>query len=320
VALHLVTPGPTRLDRDAASVRRATLADLPAAFADAAAGLPSSAVVIVNARGGNDAIASLLAAPEGGSAPQYARLLFLDSGTNPAGAILMGLAPGWLPGPVRSDAASRAAFHSLWGAPPPEPLDGASGEAPSAGGAPALLGRVKEGEGLLLVNGLVPHTWSDPEAILRAARAASFVALWDFRPSALSTQADVLFPARSYVETAGTTFTPDLRIQRLVEAVRAPEGVPSLASTLAAVSRRLGTLLETSPGALFREMRAAVPALAGLTPASVGRRGARLDLGRLGELPSREAGAVSSPGTGRAGASPGARLGVVGAGIEGREE
>jgi NADH-quinone oxidoreductase subunit G len=113
------------------------------------------------------------------------------------GALEAGALPGLLPGgrPVSDDAA-RAQVAAAWH------VD----ELPSATGrdADGILAAAADGSlGALLVGGIEPGDFADPDAVLAALDAAGFVVSLELRHSDVTERADVVFPVAPTTQKSG---------------------------------------------------------------------------------------------------------------------
>ncbi|MCV7053213.1 molybdopterin-dependent oxidoreductase, partial [Mycobacterium heidelbergense] len=113
------------------------------------------------------------------------------------GALEAGALPTLLPGgrPVADDAA-RAQVAEAWN------VD----ELPSATGrdADGILAAAADGSlGALLVGGVEPGDFADPDAVLAALDAAGFVVSLELRHSAVTERADVVFPVAPTTQKSG---------------------------------------------------------------------------------------------------------------------
>jgi NADH-quinone oxidoreductase subunit G len=126
-----------------------------------------------------------------------ARLAWVPRRAGERGALEAGALPGLLPGgrPVADDAA-RAQVAAAWS------VD----ELPSAVGRDAdnILAAAAHGSlGALLVGGIEPGDFADPDAVLAALDAAGFVVSLELRRSAVTERADVVFPVASTTQKSG---------------------------------------------------------------------------------------------------------------------
>jgi NADH-quinone oxidoreductase subunit G len=126
-----------------------------------------------------------------------ARLAWVPRRAGERGALEAGALPGLLPGgrPVSDDAA-RAQVAAAWH------VD----ELPSAAGrdADGILAAATDGSlGALLVGGIEPGDFADPEAVLAALDAAGFVVSLELRHSAVTERADVVFPVAPTTQKSG---------------------------------------------------------------------------------------------------------------------
>jgi NADH-quinone oxidoreductase subunit G len=126
-----------------------------------------------------------------------ARLAWVPRRAGERGALEAGALPGLLPGgrPV-SDEAARAQVAAAWH------VD----ELPSAPGrdADGILAAAADGSlGALLVGGIEPGDFADPDAVLAALDAAGFVVSLELRHSAVTERADVVFPVAPTTQKSG---------------------------------------------------------------------------------------------------------------------
>ncbi len=126
-----------------------------------------------------------------------ARLAWVPRRAGERGALEAGALPTLLPGgrPVADDAA-RAEVAAAWN------VD----ELPSAAGrdAEGILAAATDGTlGALLVGGIEPADFADPDAVLAALDAAPFVVSLELRHSEVTERADVVFPVAPTTQKAG---------------------------------------------------------------------------------------------------------------------
>ncbi len=126
-----------------------------------------------------------------------ARLVWVARRAGERGALEAGALPALLPGgrPLADDAA-RAQVSRAWG------VD----ELPSAAGrdADGILAAAADGAlGALLVGGVEPDDFADPDAVLAALDAAGFVVSLELRHSAVTERADVVFPVAPVAQKSG---------------------------------------------------------------------------------------------------------------------
>ena len=126
-----------------------------------------------------------------------ARLAWVPRRAGERGALEAGALPGLLPGgrPVADDAA-RAQVAAAWN------VD----ELPSAAGrdADGILAAATDGSlDALLVGGIEPGYFADPDAVLAALDAAGFVVSLELRHSAVTERADVVFPVAPTTQKSG---------------------------------------------------------------------------------------------------------------------
>ncbi|MDT5219257.1 MAG: NADH-quinone oxidoreductase subunit, partial [Mycobacterium sp.] len=126
-----------------------------------------------------------------------ARLAWVPRRAGERGALEAGALPGLLPGgrPAADDTA-RSQVCAAWH------VD----ELPSATGrdADGILAAATDGSlGALLVGGIEPGDFADPEAVLAALDAAPFVVSLELRHSAVTERADVVFPVAPATQKSG---------------------------------------------------------------------------------------------------------------------
>ncbi len=136
-----------------------------------------------------------------------ARLAWVPRRAGERGALETGALPGLLPGgrPLADDEA-RAQVCTAWN------VD----ELPSARGrdAGAILAAAADGTlGALVVGGVEPDDFADPEAVLSALDAAGFVVSLELRHSAVTQRADVVFPVAPTTQKAGTFLNWEGRVR-----------------------------------------------------------------------------------------------------------
>jgi NADH-quinone oxidoreductase subunit G len=137
------------------------------------------------------------------------------------GALDAGALPGLLPGghPV-SDETARSRVAEAWHV----------SELPAAKGrdADGILAAATEGTlGAVLVGGVEPDDFADPDAVLAALDAAGFVVSLELRQSAVTERADVVFPIAPAAEKSGTYVNWEGR-HRASSAALPPAATPDL--------------------------------------------------------------------------------------------
>jgi NADH-quinone oxidoreductase subunit G len=137
------------------------------------------------------------------------------------GALEAGALPGLLPGgrPLGEETA-RAQVSTAWHV----------SELPTADGrdADGILAAAADGTlGALLVGGLEPDDFADPDAVLAALDAAGFVVSLELRQSAVTERADVVFPIAPVAEKSGTYVNWEGR-HRSFQAALPPAATPDL--------------------------------------------------------------------------------------------
>jgi len=177
-----------------------------------------------------------------------ARLAWVPRRAGERGALEAGALPGLLPGgrPL-TDETARAQVSQAWHV----------SELPAAEGrdAEGILAAAADGSlGALLVGGIEPDDFADPDAVLTALDAAGFVVSLELRHSAVTERADVVFPIAPAAEKSGTyvnwegrrrsfsaalpaTTTPDLRVlDTLADEVGIDLGLPTVEAARAELS------------------------------------------------------------------------------------
>ncbi|MGF2952711.1 NADH-quinone oxidoreductase subunit G [Mycobacterium sp. THU-M116] len=126
-----------------------------------------------------------------------ARLAWVPRRAGERGALEAGALPGLLPGgrPLHDEAA-RAQIAAAWHV----------SDLPSAGGrdvAGILAGAADGTLAALVVGGVEPDDFADPDAVLAALDAAGFVVSLELRHSAVTERADIVFPVAPTSQKAG---------------------------------------------------------------------------------------------------------------------
>jgi len=126
-----------------------------------------------------------------------ARLAWVPRRAGERGALEAGALPGLLPGgrPI-GDETARAQIAAAWNV----------SELPCAGGrdVAGILAAAADGTlGALVVGGVEPDDFADPDAVLAALDAAGFVVSLELRHSAVTERADVVFPVAPTTQKAG---------------------------------------------------------------------------------------------------------------------
>jgi NADH-quinone oxidoreductase subunit G len=235
-----------------------------------------------------------------------AKLAWVPRRAGERGALEAGALPGLLPGgrPL-SDENARAQVSAAWHV----------SELPAAEGrdADAILAAAADGTlGALLVGGIEPDDFADPDAVLAALDAAGFVVSLELRHSAVTERADVVFPIAPAAEKSGTyvnwegrgrSFSgalppaalPDLRVlDTLADELGIDLGFPTVAAALAEVSA-LGTWDGTAAAAPTIDAAAAAAPKPGAGEAVLASWRLLLDDGRLQDGEPHLAGTARTP-------------------------
>jgi NADH-quinone oxidoreductase subunit G len=145
-----------------------------------------------------------------------ARLVWVPRRAGERGALDVGALPTLLPGgrPVADDAA-RAQVAAAWN------VD----ELPSAAGrdAEGIMAAAADGTlGALLIGGVEPADFADPDAVLAALDAAGFVVSLELRHSAVTERADVVFPVAPTTQKSGAFVNWEGRYREFAPALYGP--------------------------------------------------------------------------------------------------
>jgi len=185
-----------------------------------------------------------------------ARLAWVPRRAGERGALEAGALPGLLPGgrPVADDA-GRAQVAALWG------VD----ELPAAGGrdADGILAAAADGTlGALLVGGVEPDDFADPDAVLAALDAAGFVISLELRHSAVTERAEVVFPVAPVAQKSGAFVNWEGRYRSFSPALHGTtqQAGQSDHRVLDALAAEMGVYLGTNTVEEAREQLAALGA------------------------------------------------------------
>jgi NADH-quinone oxidoreductase subunit G len=166
-----------------------------------------------------------------------ARLAWVPRRAGDRGAVETGCLPNLLPGgrPTRN-ATARSEIEAAWGLP--------HGALPSAAGrdTTAMLAAARSGAlGGLLVGGVDPHDFADPQATEAALDGIGFLISLEMRRSAVARRADVVLPVAPAVEKAGSYLNWEGRTRPFDTVLRT--AAMSDARVLDALARELGVAL-----------------------------------------------------------------------------
>lgn len=192
-----------------------------------------------------------------------ARLAWVPRRAGERGALEAGALPGLLPGgrPV-DDETARAQVARAWNV----------SELPSGRGrdADGILAAATDGTlGALLVGGVEPDDFADPEAVLAALDGAGFVVSLEMRDSAVTQRADVVFPVASTTQKAGAFVNWEGRFRPFDAALRnTQDATHSDHQVLDALADEMGVYLGMSTVDAAREELAALRHWDGKRPAS----------------------------------------------------
>ena len=179
---------------------------------------------------------------------------------NVQGGCDMGALPNVLTGyqPV-SDPAVREKFAAAWGI---ERLPETPGLTATAAMNAAANGKVKA----FFILGENPML-SDPDQahVRRALESLDFLVVQDIFPTATAALADVVLPAASFAERAGTFTSTERRIQRVRKAVEPPGEARPDGEILADLAARAGYAMSADPSAVMDEIAALTPGYGGIS-------------------------------------------------------
>ncbi len=199
-----------------------------------------------------------------------AKLAWVPRRAGDRGAVEAGCLPGLLPGGrPSSDATARSEVAAIWGEAGPEAI---------GRDADAILRAAAAGEIALVVGGVDPSDFADPQLVLDALENAPFVVSLELRESAVTDRADVVFPVAPAVEKSGSYLDWEGRV-RPFEATLSPVGTVGMltdARVLDWVAEAMHAPLGTATTAAvqteiqrlgaWRGDRPALPAAAAATP------------------------------------------------------
>jgi NADH-quinone oxidoreductase subunit G len=183
-----------------------------------------------------------------------ARLAWVPRRAGERGALEAGALPGLLPGgrPI-DDETARAQVAEAWNV----------SELPSGTGrdAEGILAAAADGTlGALLVGGIEPNDFADPQAVLAALDAATFVVSLELRHSAVTERADVVFPVAPTTQKAGAFVNWEGRFRPFEPALQGStlQASQSDHQVLDALADEMGVYLGVSTAAAARNEYAAL--------------------------------------------------------------
>ncbi|OBF65457.1 NADH-quinone oxidoreductase subunit G [Mycobacterium sp. 852002-51971_SCH5477799-a] len=183
-----------------------------------------------------------------------ARLAWVPRRAGERGALEAGALPGLLPGgrPI-DDETARAQVAQAWNV----------SELPSGSGrdADGIVAAAADGTlGALLVGGVEPNDFDDPQAVLAALDGVGFVVSLELRHSAVTERADVVFPVASTTQKAGVFVNWEGRFRPFEAALRgtAQQASQSDHQVLDTLADEMGVYLGMSTVATAREELAAL--------------------------------------------------------------
>ncbi len=185
-----------------------------------------------------------------------ARLAWVPRRAGERGALEAGALPALLPGgrPLNDDTA-RAQVAAAWHV----------SELPSGSGrdAEGILAAAADGTlGALLVGGIEPDDFADPDAVLAALDAAGFVVSLELQHSAVTERADVVFPVAPTTQKSGAFVNWEGRYRRFEPALHGStqQAGQSDHQVLDALADEMGVYLGVSSAEAAREELAALGA------------------------------------------------------------
>lgn len=239
------------------------LTDLPAEVE-----LDAGSIILIGERAAT--VPGTLSAAVGLAERTGARLAWIPRRAGDRGAVESGCLPGLLPGgrPV-ADAAARVDVQAAWGTeslPSDEGLD-----------ATGMLTAAAGGDFALVVAGVEPGDFADPDAVRNGLEHASFVVSLEMRRSEVTDRADVVFPVALNEQQAGSFVNWEGR-ERPFEAALPDKTTMNDLRVLAALADALGGDLgvrttthaaaEIAELGLWDGTRAAAPVTGATAPAA----------------------------------------------------
>ena len=163
-----------------------------------------------------------------------ARLAWVPRRAGDRGAVEAGCLPNLLPGgrPV-ADAAARVDVQTTWGSESLSSLEGRDADEILIGAADAELKA-------LIVAGVDPNDFVDPQAVLEGLEAVGFLISLETRVSAVTERANVVFPVSLMHERSGTFVNWEGRRRPFGVVIEPPNDMPDL-RVLAALADALGS-------------------------------------------------------------------------------
>ena len=183
-----------------------------------------------------------------------AKLAWVPRRAGERGALEAGALPGLLPGghPVADDAA-RAQVAAAWNVDELPAIAGRDVDGILAAAADGTLGT-------LLVGGIEPADFADPEAVLAALDAAGFVISLELRHSAVTERADIVFPVAATTQKSGAFVNWEGRFRGFAPALHGStqQATQSDHQVLDALADEMGVYLGMSGVEAAREEAAAL--------------------------------------------------------------
>ena len=195
-------------------------------------GLDENSIILVGERAA--ALSGTLSAVHRLATRTGARVAWVPRRAGDRGAVEAGCLPNLLPGgrPL-ADAAARVDTQTTWGIGSLPGLEGRDGDE-------MLISAADDELAALIVAGIDPNDFGDPEAVLEGLESVDFVISLETRASLVTERANVVFPVSLIHERAGTFVNWEGRHRRFDVVIPQPNGMSDL-RVLAALADGLGT-------------------------------------------------------------------------------
>ena len=194
--------------------------------------LDENSIIMVGERAA--ALSGTLSAVHRLSTKTGARIAWVPRRAGDRGAVEAGCLPNLLPGgrPL-ADAAARVDTQTTWGIGSLPALEGRDGDE-------MLISAADDELAALVVAGIDPGDFGDPEAVLEGLESVDFVISLETRASLVTERANVVFPVSLIHERAGTFVNWEGRHRSFDVVIPQPNGMSDL-RVLAALADGLGT-------------------------------------------------------------------------------
>ena len=193
--------------------------------------LDATSVIIVGERAAG--LSGTLSACQRLSERTGARLVWIPRRAGDRGALDAGCLPNLLPGgrPL-ADPAARIDTQTTWGVASLPTLEGRDADE-------MLISAADDELAALIVAGVDPNDFPDPQAVLEGLEAVDFVVSLETRASLVTERADVVFPVSLMHERAGSFVNWEGRVRPFDAVIPQPNGMSDL-RVLAALADGLG--------------------------------------------------------------------------------